>query len=65
MTWEELCEKAKEMGCSTYLKFDKHEVLRHNTTGFLFCKDGDCYMSGSLIHNRTHEQMYQIMEALR
>lgn len=65
MTWEELVEKAKELGYAIYAKFDEQEVLRHNTTGFLFCKNGDCYIFKGLIHNRTPEQMYQIMKALQ
>lgn len=73
MTWEELCEKAKEMG------YDYCEDNPHLTVDNIrFYKDGticlyirvrDAYYSDSdyykIAYNRTPDQMYQIMEALK
>lgn len=79
MTWEELCEKAKEMGCKVYNQIDLitfkipysiHKGVEH----LYFEKDGDvrsvftekgCVGSMNLSQNRTYEQMYQIMKALK
>lgn len=61
MTWEELCEKAKEMGAKVY--------------GDLIVLDGKFFWSYGVIEpcnddvvfatDRTYEQMLSIMEALR
>ena len=70
ITWEELCEKAEEMGFSTshYLNDDDVEI------GYIYCndyiyleEDGKITTSTEniVVENRTYEQMYQIMEALR
>lgn len=69
MTWEELCEKAKEMG---------HEVydfwILDTKEGLDYYKDGTINLHfewserDSLIcfaKDRTPDQMYAIMEALR
>ena len=69
MTWEELVEKAKKMGynSSYYLK-DDVEV------GFIYCndyiyldEDGEITTETDNIvaTNRTPDQMYQIMLALK
>lgn len=75
MTWEELCEKAKEMGYwefyddgdIPYFDGDGSYFLRNLKGDLYFCKDGtiDCGGCDILAENRTYEQMYQIMEALR
>lgn len=78
MTWEELCEKAKEMGCSVYKDKDicmKTPYSIHRETRFLyFYKNGsvkasytedDCVSVLLLSENRTPNQMLMIMEALR
>ena len=70
MTWEELIEKAKEMGYSTsyYLNDDDVEI------GYIYCndyiyleEDGTITTSTENIvaENRTYDQMYAIMEALK
>lgn len=65
MTWEELCEKAKEIGAEVYLnaiyigcyiKFD-----RDGSIWF----DDDCGGSYRAYTDRTPDQMYQIMKALQ
>ena len=73
MTWEELKEKAKELGftISYYLK-DYDGVEKE--IGYIYCndyiyleEDGDITTSTENIvaENRTPDQMYQIMLALR
>ena len=69
MTWEELCKKAKELGYrSDYYLKDDEEV------GYIYCndymymdEDGEITTSADnvVIDNRTYDQMYQIMLALR
>ena len=73
MTWEEIKEKAKELGftISYYLK-DYDGVEKE--IGYIYCndyiyleEDGDITTSTENIvaENRTPDQMYQIMLALR
>lgn len=61
MTWEELVEKAKEMGANVEIfgeLFSMDDVY--------FWKNGEVNILGSVIaKHRTPEQMYAIMEALR
>jgi hypothetical protein len=66
MTWEEFCEKAKEMGYREVYD-DGCCFLRTNEGDLFFCKDGtiDCGGWEILEDNRTYEQMLAIMEALR
>ena len=69
MTWEELCKKAKELGYhSDYYLKDDEEV------GYIYCndymymdEDGEITTSADnvVIDNRTYDQMYQIMLALK
>lgn len=67
MTWEELCEKACEMG---YIHcFDDHyemcEILDKN--GFCFYENGKIKTDTSNVisENKSIEQMYQLMKALQ
>lgn len=71
MTWEELVEKAKELG---YLYIDATgETYLFSTDNRLsFCKNGCVVADSDMIggdvyfgHNRTPDQMWQIMEALK
>lgn len=72
MTWEELKEKAKELGfeISYYLK-DCDGVEKE--VEYIYCndyiyleEDGDITtgMDDIVAENRTYDQMYQIMQAL-
>ena len=61
MTWEELCVKAKEMGADVEIF---GEFISRDDV--FFWKNGEVNILGSVIaKNRTTEQMYQIMKALR
>lgn len=61
MTWEELCEKAKEMGAFVEI-FGEFFCMGD----VFFWKNGEVNILGSVIaENRTYEQMLAIMEALR
>ena len=73
MTWEELKEKAKELGfeISYYLK-DYNGVEKE--VEYIYCndyiyleEDGDITtrMDDIVAENRTPDQMYQIMQAMR
>lgn len=73
MTWEELKEKAKELGFETsyYLK-DYNGVEKE--VEYIYCndyiyleEDGDITtrMDDIVVENRTYDQMYQIMQAMR
>lgn len=73
MTWEELKEKAKELGfeISYYLK-DYNGVEKE--VEYIYCndyiyleEDGDITtrMDDIVVENRTYDQMYQIMQAMR
>lgn len=74
MTWEELCEKAKELGWQHWVNVSSgQESLIKDLGDFQhldFDKNGEasvvdegCYIS--LAKNRTPEQMWQIMGALK
>ena len=70
MTWEELKEKAKELGFSIsyYLNDDDVEVGYIYINDYIYLEeDGKITTSTENIvaENRTPEQMYQIMLALR
>lgn len=64
MTWEELCEKAKQLGYKHY----KDEGLSWLTKGNTFWSIGTVSIFDGQniadIKNRTPEQMLKIMEAL-
>jgi hypothetical protein len=63
MTWEELCEKAKEMGYD-YASFKDDEWLSKNR--LTFTKDGCLFCVGTIFaESRAPSQMYQIMKALQ
>lgn len=64
MTWEELCEKAKEMGFEVYSTIIYIHYMAFTKEGSIWFED-DCGGSYCAYENRTPEQMYQIMEALR
>lgn len=69
MTWEELTEKAKEL--------DNVGIITDYRTYILICQQGNYYIKFSengeisvvddllIAENRTPDQMYQIMLALR
>lgn len=70
MTWEELKEKAKEMGftISSYTNEDDVELEYIYCNDYIYLEeDGDITTSTENIvaENRTPDQMYQIMLALR
>ena len=71
MTWEELCEKAKEMGYDywrgkSYVSDGDYEFYKDGTIkAFAFVEDNYYSDFYEIAWNRTYEQMYQIMEALR
>lgn len=68
MTWEELKEKAKELGWE-YKKTACSESLfslNEDATIIQFYPEGEIMVDETIISpNRTPEQMYQIMLALR
>lgn len=71
MTWEELCEKAKEIGYdywhdNPHLTGEDIQFFKNGTICAYICVE-DCYYSNyyEIAYNRTPDQMYQIMEALK
>lgn len=70
MTWEELKEKAKELGFTTssYINEDEVEVEYIYCNDYIYLEeDGDITTSTENIvaEDRNFDQMYQIMLALR
>jgi hypothetical protein len=70
MTWEELKEKAKELGftISSYINEDDVELEYIYCNDYIYLEeDGNITTSTENIvaENRTPDQMYQIMLALR
>ena len=75
ITWEELCEKAKEMGYRLiyddgdipYFDGNSSYYLENQNISLTFFKDGQIeYNYGGIIaENRTYNQMLIIMEALK
>lgn len=73
MTWEELCEKAKEMGAAMYACGDKFSFsgLVFDKDGFVCCEflypKGKRWINQNTVIGviRTPEQMYQIVKALQ
>lgn len=75
MTWEELVEKAKELGykITTRIPYSEPEECLLNEEGFAFYKDGTCeydceddiFCGCPFVYGRTPEQMLMIMEALK
>ena len=72
MTWEELCEKAKEMGCDNGFRVSNSIQLEKGESKFVFAVNGCVHLfyrrsvnSITIATKRTPEQMYQIMKALR
>lgn len=67
MTWEELCEKSKEMGY-VLEGYNKKALYQYEPieTGLYFHECGKITYGGKvIIENRTTDQLYQIMEALQ
>ena len=70
MTWEELKEKAKELGCETERPSIKLVVDRPYVY-YVFTQEGmvffyyDYQKSNVLAKHRTPNQMYEIMGALK
>ena len=64
MTWEELCEKAREKGAEVYLNAIYFGYIKFDKDGSIWFDD-DCGGSYRPYTGRTYDQMYQIMEALR
>jgi hypothetical protein len=70
MTWEELKEKAKELGCETNRPSIKLNVDRPYVY-YIFTKEGMVFFYYTyqgrkvLAKHRTPDQMYQIISALR
>lgn len=68
MTWKELCEKAKELGYYLCWNYNDKQALGscNRANKLLFYSSGVIAYENSFIsENRTPDQMYQIMEALR
>jgi hypothetical protein len=65
MTWEELCKKAKELDCDEFYDFIEGEYLRFFKDGEVLLLDLERDIFVQVAKNRTPDQMYQIMEALR
>lgn len=63
MTWEELKQKAKEMGYN-YSSFKDSEWFSRNR--LTFTKDGNVFCIGTILaESRTPDQMLAIMKALQ
>ena len=72
LTWEELCEKAKEMGWDNGFYVSNSIQLEKGNNKFVFAINGciHCFHNRSLksitiATKRTPEQMLMIMETLR
>ena len=71
MTWDELKEKAKKMGYKwgvylngkEYLVSTTETIITLSEIGTIEIKDD--YENEVMFHNRTPDQMWQIMEALK
>lgn len=67
MTWGELCEKAQELGYSEW-GYSLESLYRDKSfykNGSIYIKDYEFGYSSKIAENRTPDQMYQIMLALR
>ena len=71
MTWEELCEKAKEMGYkywegNPHLTGDDIQFFKNGTV-YVYIYVEDYYYNNyyPIAWDRTPDQMYQVMEALQ
>ena len=72
MTWEEVCEKAKEMGRSNGFTVNNSIRFEKGNNKFIFAINGCVHLfhkssisSITIATDRTPEQMLAIMEALR
>ena len=63
MTWEELCEYAKSKHLDVVNQKDGLCFIRCD--GVILIKNNRILASGIITENRSYEQMYQIMLALR
>lgn len=67
MSWEELCEKAKEMGYILYYD-DHYEMCQElDKNGLCFFENGKIKtdMGDVISENKSIDQMFAIMKALR
>lgn len=69
MKWEELCEKAKEMGAGIGKQCIYFGKLEFDEDGHIyldpFCLDDEVDVNFCISSERSPEQMYQIMKALQ
>lgn len=70
MTWEELCEKAKEMGYKVFTNCACERICCDYFNKLCFYKTGmitvfDVQEFIDIADHRTPDQMYQIMKALQ
>lgn len=72
ITWEELCEKAKEMGWDNGFSVSNSIQFEKGNNKFVFAINGcvHCFYKGSIksitiATKRTPKQMLMIMEALK
>ena len=61
MTWEELKEKAKEMGADLYLSNERECIFHKN---IFYFSDGSILWGHKQYEHRTPEQMLMIMRGL-
>lgn len=64
MTWEELCEKAKEYGYEVYLNAIYFYYIKFDKDGSIWFDD-DCGGYYRAFEDISYNKMYLIMEALR
>lgn len=72
MTWEELCEKAKEMGYERGFSVSNSIQFEKGDCKYVFAINGCIHLFHrralrgiTIATKRTPDQMYQIMKALR
>ena len=75
MTWEELKAKAKKIGYKVIIKYPygkECECITNGEYGFYCdgvvecdCSDENDYCGKPFAYDRTEDQMWQLMEALR
>lgn len=67
MTWEELKEEAKKMGCNLFISKSKCDDKEFDEEAFSTSSDnGTFYQYGTVhIHNIKPDQMLAIMKALQ
>ena len=75
MTWDELKEKAKEMGYTVVIKYPrdkKCECITNGYYGFYYdgviecdCSDDDKYRGYPFVYGISFDKMWKIMDALQ